>query len=74
MLYYSFFDYNGFKQVFGITEHGNGNVSRRNKILLAMLKDKEFFYNIRHATLKFRGYDEELTQDEREDIVRVFRN
>lgn len=31
-----------FKELFGIVEHGNGAKSRRNKILLEVLKDKEF--------------------------------
>jgi hypothetical protein len=37
----SFSDYEGFKSLFGLNEHGNGVSSRRNKILLALYKDKE---------------------------------
>lgn len=39
MLFYNFKDYEGFKERFGITRHGNGNKSRRNKILLSYIKD-----------------------------------
>lgn len=40
----SFANYDEFKEVFGITEHGNGVKSRKNKILLGCLKDREFFH------------------------------
>lgn len=44
MLYIkSFKNYEEFKQVFAITKHGNGVLSRKNKILLAMLKNRRFF-------------------------------
>jgi len=42
MLYYSFKDYEEFKELFGIVEHGNGVKSRKNKILLALYKDRRF--------------------------------
>jgi len=42
MLYYEFKDYEEFKQLFGIIEHGNGAKSRRNKIMLALWKDRKF--------------------------------
>ena len=35
MLYYKFKNYEEFKELFGIVKHGNGNKSRKNKILLA---------------------------------------
>ena len=38
----SFSNYEGFKEVFGFIEHGNGVKSRKNKILLGMLKDRKF--------------------------------
>ena len=38
MLYYNFNGYLGFKERFGIVEHGNGEKSRKNKILLAYIK------------------------------------
>lgn len=41
MLYYDFKDYEEFKQIFGIIEHGNGVKSRNNKILLALYKDRD---------------------------------
>lgn len=45
MLYIkSFNNYEEFKQVFAITKHGNGVLSRKNRILLAMLKDRCFFH------------------------------
>ncbi len=37
----SFKNYDEFKQVFGVVEHGNGVKSRKNKILLACLKDRK---------------------------------
>lgn len=37
-----FCNYDEFKNIFGITEHGNGVKSRRNKILLGFLKDRSF--------------------------------
>lgn len=75
MLYFKcFYDYESFKSVFGVMEHGNGNKSRRNKILLAMMKDKEFFYNIRHACLKKRGDSDEIDSEYREKLVDKFRN
>lgn len=43
MLYYFFKSYEDFKETFGIQEHGNGEKSRRNKILLALLKSRQFF-------------------------------
>lgn len=38
MLYYDFQDYAGFQEKFGIVHHDNGQKSRRNKILLAFIK------------------------------------
>lgn len=38
MLYYDFQNYAGFQEKFGITHHDNGQKSRRNKILLAYIK------------------------------------
>ena len=43
MLYYNFRDYAGFKERFGIIEHGNGEKSRKNKILLAYIKQPSLF-------------------------------
>ncbi len=37
-----FKNYDEFKNIFGISEHGNGVKSRRNKILLGVLKDRDF--------------------------------
>lgn len=44
MLYYNFKDYEGFKSLFGIIKHGNEKKSRKNKILLAYLKDKKLLH------------------------------
>ncbi len=41
MLYYDFQDYAGFKERFGIIRHDNGQKSRRNKILLAFIKQPQ---------------------------------
>ena len=43
MLYYNFKDYAGFKERFGLVEHGNGEKSRKNKILLAYIKQPSLF-------------------------------
>lgn len=43
MLYYNFKDYAGFQERFGIVEHGNGEKSRKNKILLAYIKQPSLF-------------------------------
>lgn len=44
MIYFkSFYDYKEFNEVFGIRECGNGNMSRKNKILLGCLKNRDFF-------------------------------
>ena len=40
MIYYPFKNYEEFKELFGIIEHGNGVKSRKNKILLAFYKDR----------------------------------
>lgn len=40
MLYYNFKNYEEFQELFGVIEHGNGVKSRKNKILLALYKDK----------------------------------
>ena len=44
MLYYNFKDYEEFKNLFGMVKHGNNNESRKNKILLAYLKNKELLH------------------------------
>ena len=43
MLYYDFKDYDGFKERFGMVEHGNGEKSRKNKILLSYIKQPSLF-------------------------------
>jgi hypothetical protein len=43
MLCYNFKDYAGFQERFGIVEHGNGEKSRKNKILLAYIKQPSLF-------------------------------
>ena len=40
MLYYNFDGYEGFNCRFGITEHDNGKKTRRNRILLDFIKDR----------------------------------
>lgn len=46
MIYFSniFSNYEEFKELFGVQEHGNGNKSRRNKILLSLLKSRELLH------------------------------
>ena len=41
MLYYNFDGYEGFNCRFGIIEHDNGKKTRRNRILLDFIKDKQ---------------------------------
>ena len=38
MILFPFKDYEEFKELFGITQHGNGVKSRKNRILLSYLK------------------------------------
>lgn len=45
MLYYNFNNYEGFKALFGMNYHANGTKSRRNKILLAFVKNKELLHS-----------------------------
>ena len=47
MLYYQFDNYEEFQAYFGIVEHGNGEKSRKNKILLAYLKNKDLLHQAR---------------------------
>ena len=44
MLYYNFKNYDEFRDLFGIIKHGNHTQSRKNKILLAYLKDKRLLH------------------------------
>lgn len=44
MLYYKFENYEAFKDLFGIQKHGNGVSSRKNKILLNYIKNKELLH------------------------------
>ena len=44
MLCYNFNGLEGFKERFGIIEHGNGEKSRKNKILLAYVKQPSLFW------------------------------
>lgn len=58
MLFYDFKNYEEFKEIFGIIEHGNGQKSRKNKILLALYKDRQALKRyIRH--LKYLSDQEE---------------
>ena len=45
MLYYNFGNYEGFLSMFGIQNHGNGNKSRKNKILLSYLKSRDILHD-----------------------------
>lgn len=44
MLYYKFKNYEEFKDMFGIIKHGNGVCSRKNKILLAYIRNKRLLH------------------------------
>lgn len=45
MLYYKFNNYEGFKALFAKRVCGNGNIQRLNKILLTLIKSKEFLHD-----------------------------
>ena len=45
MLYYDFRDYEEFKERFGIQKHGNGEKSRKNRILLSYIKSKKLLHD-----------------------------
>lgn len=47
MLYYNFGGCEGFKSLFGLQKHDNGTKSRKNKILLSFLKNKEPLHKAR---------------------------
>lgn len=51
MLYYKFQNYEEFKNMFGIIKHGNGVCSRKNKILLAYVKDKRLLHEAVEKTI-----------------------
>lgn len=44
MLYYGFKNYEEFKEMFGVVEHGNGVKSRKNRILLSLIKQRELLH------------------------------
>ena len=44
MLYYQIQNYDEFKHIFGIVKHGDGTSGRKNKVLLAYLKDKRLLH------------------------------
>ena len=44
MLYYKFQNYEEFKEIFGLNYHSNGTKSRKNKILLAFIKDRKLLH------------------------------
>lgn len=54
MIYFNriFSNYEQFQQLFGVMEHGNGTKSRKNKILLSLLKSRELL----HAMASRREY------------------
>ena len=45
MLYYNFRNFEEFKELFGIQHHGNGEKSRKNKILLSYIKNRTLLHN-----------------------------
>lgn len=49
MLYYNFQNYGGFKERFGMVEHGNGEKSRRNKVLLSFIKQPHLLKEARET-------------------------
>lgn len=49
MLYYDFYDYKDFQERFGIVHHGNGAKNRKNKILLAYIKNRDLLRQARET-------------------------
>lgn len=45
MLYYNFKNHEEFQELFGLQEHASGEKTRKNKILLAFLKNKELLHD-----------------------------
>lgn len=45
MLYHSFQNFEGFQERFGMQSHGNGAKSRKNKILLSYVKNRQLIQN-----------------------------
>lgn len=43
MLFYKFRNFEEFNELFGIQHHGNGEKSRKNKILLSYIKVASYF-------------------------------
>lgn len=61
MLYIkSFKNYDEFKNIFAVVEHGNGVKSRKNKILLSWLKDRQFLKAWLALREKLLKYDKEV--------------
>lgn len=61
MLYIkSFKNYDEFKNIFAVVEHGNGVKSRKNKILLSWLKDRKFLKAWLALREKLLKYDKEV--------------
>lgn len=52
----SFANYDEFKEVFGFINHGNGVKSRKNKILLAALKDRRFVHHCLCSTEEIQRF------------------
>ena len=62
----SFSNAHEFNEVFGLRECGNGSMSRKNKILLGCLKDKDFFkFCVSHS-----GYERYLSVNNMADFKR----
>ena len=62
MLYYNF-NYKEFTYRFGFTEHDNGKKSRRNKVLLNFIKDKNLLKEcIKKNDFKRSGVQEDNVQ------------
>ena len=65
MIYYDFKNYEGFKELFGMVEHGNGVKSRKNKILLAYYKDRNALRAHINAKMMSEHEKECMTMHER---------
>lgn len=74
MLYFKFNGVEGFKETFGWSEHGNGVKSRRNKILLALMRSREFWKGLRNEALTIRRDGRAISGTERNIVKNWFYN
>lgn len=74
MLYYNFKNYQEFQELFGIVEHGNGEKSRKNKILLSLLKSKELLHlRATYAPVRYIKYHSRGMNPRKDEMKTYYR-